>query len=79
MPGYIHYGWLLLQTVRFAPSLWIAVVFSCQFILWLFPILGLVALLTIEKLTRAQNNYCYGRIRDYVNENVKECQKNGNP
>jgi hypothetical protein len=50
LPGYLHYGWLLIQTIASATSLWITVVFSVQFILWLVPLTGLVAFLIIEKM-----------------------------
>ncbi len=50
IPGHLHYGWLLLQTVTSAPNLWIAVVFAVQFTLWLFPTAGLAAILVMENL-----------------------------
>jgi hypothetical protein len=55
MPSHFHYGWLLLQTVTSAPNLWIAVVFAIQFTLCLFPIVGLFALMTVEKLKARLN------------------------
>jgi hypothetical protein len=58
LPGHLHYGWLLVQTVASAPSFWIRIMFSIQFILWLLPMVGLFALLVMEKFRtqRAQRD-----------------------
>jgi hypothetical protein len=50
IPGYLHYGWLLIQTVGSAINLWITVAFSIQFLFWLFSMVGVFALIIMEKL-----------------------------
>jgi len=71
IPGYLHYGWLLLQTVTSAPDLWIGMMFSVQFVLWLFPSVGLAVLLIIEKFgTSARQSHAREYVTDLHNKKL---------